>query len=117
MPHQRSFRLGWQSQNLARFILYNFAFLAEPVQVADDIGIDFFCTLFETRCEATNVALIPRNSFAIQIKSESKSAKIDLTGYLPYLQSMELPFFIGVVNRDNLTLAFYSGELVHATYS
>jgi hypothetical protein len=112
MPHQRSFRLGWQSQNLARFILYKFAFLAEPVQVADDIGIDFFCTLFDAREGKNNTALVPRNSFAIQIKSENNLTKIDLTGYIPYFLRMELPFFIGVVNRSDLTLTFYSGELL-----
>lgn len=112
MPHQRSFRLGWQSQNLARYILYKFSFLAEPVQVADDIGVDFFCTLFEIKARRTNADLIPRNSFAIQIKSETDANNINLTGYLPYLIDIELPFFIGVVDRINSALSIYSGELL-----
>jgi len=112
MPHQRSYRLGWQSENLARFILNKFCFVAEPAKVADDIGVDFFCTLFETRWNQTNAELIPRNSFAIQIKSESKSDRIDLTGYLPCLRGLELPFFIGTVDRSNLTLSIFSGELL-----
>ena len=112
MPQQRSYRLGWQSQNLARYILYKFAFLAEPVQVADDIGVDFFCTIFEIRAKRTNADLIPRNSFAIQIKSESNSDNVDLTGYLPCLVNLELPFFIGIIDRVRSTLSIYSGELL-----
>jgi hypothetical protein len=112
MTHQRSYRLGWQSQNLARFILYKFSFLAEPVQIADDIGVDFFCTLFETKWNQTNADLIPRNSFAIQIKSESETNPIDLTRYLPYLQSLELPFFFGTVDRTNMALTIFSGEFL-----
>ena len=110
MPHQRSYRLGWQSQNMARFILYKFCFLAEPVQIADDIGIDFFCTLFETEPNKKNTSLIPRNSFAIQIKSKNKSNKVQLTDYLPYLARLELPFFIGIVDRSRSAMTLYSGE-------
>ena len=112
MPHQQSFRLGWQSENLARYILYKFSFLAQPAQVADDIGVDFFCTIFETKHKNTNADLVPRNSFAIQIKSESTSNKVDLTRYLPYLINLELPFFIGRVDRTNLKLTIYSGEFL-----
>jgi len=112
MPQKRSFRLGWQSQNLARFLLYKFSFLAEPVQVADDIGIDFFCTLFEAKPDRTNSSLIPRNSFAIQIKSMSSSNRIDLTRYLPYLMDLELPFFIGIIDRTSLAMTIYSGQLL-----
>ena len=112
MSHLRSYRLGWQSQNLARFILYKFCFLAEPVQVADDIGIDYFCTLFEARQSGTNAELVPRSSFAIQVKSEDRSQRVDLSRYLPYLERLELPFFLGIVNRDTLKLAIYSGELL-----
>ncbi len=112
MPQLRSFRLGWQSQNLAKFLLYRFCFLAEPVQVADDIGIDFFCTAYEVQPSGSNDRLLPRSSFAIQIKSDDRSSTIDLTGYLPYLSALELPFLIGIVNRDKLSLTMYSGELL-----
>lgn len=112
MPHQRSFRLGWQSENLARYILYKFSFLAQPTQVADDIGVDFFCTIFETKRQNKNSDLVPKNSFAIQIKSESTLNKVDLTRYLPYLINLELPFFIGGVDRTNLKLTIYSGEFL-----
>ena len=102
MAHLRSFRLGWESQIIASTLLYRFSFLAEPVQVADDIGIDYFCTLFETKLKSKNAELIPKDSFAIQIKSKGDNNTIELTGYLPYLEGLELPFFIGIVDRDEI---------------
>lgn len=110
MPPLGSFRLGWQSENVARCILYNICFLAQPVQSADDIGIDFFCTLFQTEPTENNTQLIPKNSFAIQIKSKDASNRVSLTKYLPYLAALELPFFIGIVDRGTLMLEIFSGE-------
>jgi hypothetical protein len=120
MSQLRSFRLGWQSQNLARFILYKFCFLTEPVQVADDIGVDYICTLFETRKRGNNDELLPRNSFAIQVKSEgeiSPTKRLDLSPHLAYLERLELPYFLGIVNRDHLKLTIYSGEFLTAFFA
>ena len=80
MPHLGSFRKGWQSENLARFILYKFSFVAHPSTVADDVGSDFFCTLFEVHREGRHDYLLPKNSFAIQVKSSV--GKIDVTDKL-----------------------------------
>lgn len=107
MPQQRSWRLGWQSKNIARFILYRFSFLTEPVYTVDDIGGDFFCTLFETKQTQTNANLLPRNSFWIQVKSEDSSETIDLTKNVEMLLNLEIPFFIGVVDRSNLKLSIF----------
>jgi hypothetical protein len=115
MPHLGSFRKGWQSENLARFILYKFSFVAHPTTIADDVGSDFFCTLFEVQREGRNDYLLPRNSFALQVKS--KADNIDVTGKLRYLESLEIPFFVGVVDRDRLKLTFYSGEYIPAFFS
>jgi len=117
MSHKKTFRAGWQSQNLARFLLYKFAFLAEPVQVADDIGIDYFCTIFDTQKRGPDADLIPKSSFAIQIKSIGRAKVIHLTKYLPYLAALEIPYFIGIVNRLNLSLSIYSGELLPALFA
>ena len=110
MPQLRPFRYGWQSQNMARILLYEFCFLSEPVQVADDIGIDYFCTLFEIGSPRNSKDLLPRNSFAIQIKSETYS--VDLTKHIPYLDALELPYLIEIVNRSNLSMAIFSGEFL-----
>ena len=110
-----SFRKGWESENLARFILYKFSFVAQPSTVADDIGSDFYCTLFETQEEGGHDYLIPRNAFAIQIKSDTKN--LDVSNKLHFLENLEIPFFIGVANREDLILTFYSGEYLPAFFS
>ena len=110
MPHLGSFRKGWENENLAKFILYKFCFVAHPSTVADDIGSDFFCTLFETRREDGHDYLLPRNSFAIQVKSNTDN--IDITDKLQYLENLEIPFLVGVVNQERLKMTFYSGEYI-----
>ena len=72
MAHLGSFRKGWQSENVARFLLSKFSFLAHPSAVSDDIGSDFFCTIFQVHKEGSHDYLIPDHSFAIQIKSNSR---------------------------------------------
>jgi len=115
MPHLAKFRKGWESENLAQFILYKFSFLARPTNIADDIGSDFFCTLFQIREENSHEYLIPKQSFAIQIKSNLD--RIDVSGKTQYLNGLEIPFFVGVVNRDNLSLNLYSGEYLPFLFS
>lgn len=115
MPHLASFRSGWESENLARFILYKFTFIANPASVSDDIGIDFFCTLFQRRLINTKEFLIPRNSFAIQIKSNT--TKLDFTDKVQYLEQLELPFFIGIADRSEMKLTMYSGEYIPLLFS
>ncbi len=110
MSHQDSWRKGWQSQNIARVILYKFCFLSEPVYIADDIGGDFFCTLFETKRKKSNADLLPRNSFWIQLKSKGRSKISDLSSVLPMFRKLEIPFFIGMVDREKSTLTIFSGH-------
>ena len=71
MAHLASFREGWKNENLARFILSKIAFITHPATISDDIGSDFFCTLFQTRAENGHDYLVPKNTFAIQIKRGS----------------------------------------------
>ena len=115
MPHLLSFRRGWENENLARFLLHKMAFIAHPATTAEDIGSDFFCTLFEARTLAGHASIFPRNSFAIQIKSNSKP--IDVSDKLQYLENLELPFFVGVADRVRLKLTIYSGEYIPAFFS
>jgi hypothetical protein len=115
MAHLGSFRKGWESENLARFILYKFSFIAHPSAVADDIGSDFFCTLFETRRESGQDYLVPTNSFAIQIKSNADT--FDVSNKLGYLDALEIPFFVGVADQETLRLTMYSGEYLPMLFS
>lgn len=59
--------------------------------------------------------MLPRNSFAIQIKSSPDS--IDFSKKRRYLERLEIPFFVGVVNRDKLRLTIHSGEYIPAFFS
>ncbi len=112
MSHLLKFRKGWQSEHIAKFILSKFSFIAEPSTVADDLGTDFFCTLFNIQA---GEYLVPQNSFAIQIKSNRKN--IPITKKASYIQGLEIPFFVGVVNRKKLTLRIYSGESIPHFFS
>jgi hypothetical protein len=108
MPHLYSYRKGWESENIARYLLSRFSFTAHPSTVSDDIGSDFYCTLFQTQKTGNKKYLIPKNSFAIQIKSNIEI--IDMSDKISYLVDLELPFFVGVIDRDHLSLSMYSGE-------
>ena len=110
MAHLAAPRIGWENEHLATFLLSKISFVANPITVADDIGSDFFCTLFESRIENNAEQLFPRNSFAIQIKSTG--AVIPATNKIEYLNKLELPFFVGIVDRTHLNLRIYSGEYI-----
>lgn len=108
MPHLASFREGWRREHLAKFILSKFSFVAEPSTISDDIGSDFFCTFFKIiKIDGRNY-LTPQNSFAIQIKSDY--SKIDITDKVSFLDDLEIPYFVGVVDLNNLKIKIYSGE-------
>ncbi len=109
MPQLHKMRQGWQSENLARFILYKFSFVSEPSKIADDIGVDFFCTFFIKAVRSRgDWDLLPTSSFAIQVKSDKRS--FSLTKHLQYLSRFEIPFFVGVASKKDLSLTVYSGE-------
>ncbi len=112
MAHLTCFRKGWENENLARYILSKFSFVAQPTSIGDDIGSDFFCTLLERKNQKY---ILPKNFFAIQIKSNTN--KIDMTDKIQYLESLELPFFVGVVDQKNLKLTLYSGEYIPIFFS
>ena len=105
MGQPYNLRLGWQSENLARYLLSKIAFVSQPVTISDDTGIDFFCTLFEFK----NGLLFPKNAFAIQIKSKHED-EFNITDKEGYIRNLEIPFFWGVIDKKALTLEIYSGE-------
>lgn len=115
MAHLAVPRRGWENEHLATFLLSRIAFVAHPFTVADDIGSDFFCTLFESRDRGGTELLFPLNSFAIQVKSNRD--KVPATNKIEYLLGLELPFLLGVVDRPGLRLAVYSGEHLPVMFS
>jgi len=118
MPHLYKFRKGWQSEHLAKYILSKFSFIAEPSTISDDLGSDFFCTLFKVE---NKDFLLPQNSFAVQIKSggeiKSQKSKFEINNKRDYIRRLEIPFFIGVINKEKLKLIIYSGEYISNYFS
>jgi hypothetical protein len=108
MPHLAVMRRGWQNEHLAAFMLSRMAFVAHPAKIGDDVGTDFFCTLFEVLAQEGNEYLVPRTSFAIQIKSSGTI--VDATKQIEYLLRLELPFFVGIIDQEQSTLTIHSAE-------
>jgi hypothetical protein len=115
VAHLLKFRKGWENERLAAFLLSRFSFVAHPASVADDLGSDFFCTIFEVHNESGTDSLAPRKSFAIQIKSSAGEFNVD--NKIDYLQRLELPFFIGVVNQSQNQMTIYSAEFIPLLFS
>jgi len=120
-------RLGWENEHLAKFLLSKIAFIANPVTVSDDIGTDLICTLFEQRSRPNKKGkgktemLFPLNAFAIQIKTDPKAKPLKSITLkrdnVESLLSLQLPFFVGVINRKKSSLAIYSGEFIPLMFS
>jgi hypothetical protein len=115
MAHLESIRIGWENENLAAYLLSRISFIANPVTIGDDIGSDFFCTLFERKSVNERMQLFPLRSFAIQIKSTGDPFSFD--NKISYLDRLEIPFFLGVLHQDDLSLSFYSGEFLPMMYT
>jgi hypothetical protein len=108
--HLWSFRKGWENENLARFLLSRFSFVAHPSSVSDDVGTDFYCTIFDIIRERGTKYLRPRSSFAIQIKSNYRV--FSATSKIEYLKRLELPYFVGIVDNRKKSLAVHTGEFI-----
>ncbi len=108
-------RKGWENEHLATFLLSRVAFVASPVTVADDIGTDIFCTLFEPGNHKGHPVLLPRSSIAVQIKSNKEP--IDVASKLDYLARLEVPYYLGVVDQQKLSLTLFSARFLPALLS
>jgi hypothetical protein len=116
MSHLAVIRRGWQNEHLAAFLLSKFSFLSHPVKIGDDLGCDLFCTFFDIESKGKKEYLVPESSFAIQIKSKSKNKILDMK-QIEYLEHLKLPFFIGVIDQNELSLTIYSGEYLPILFS
>jgi hypothetical protein len=115
MPHIKKIRDGWQSENFAKYILHDFTFIAEPPNIGNDIKIDFFCTFFNLKQKGEETFLYPRNSFALQVKSNDNL--IDISNDIDFFNALELPYFVGVVNKEKTMISIYSGEYLQPFFS
>jgi len=67
--------------------------------------------LFETQNIREREFLVPRRSFAIQVKSNARA--IDVTPKLDYLEHLDSPYLIGVIKRSpTAQLEIYSADLI-----
>jgi len=105
-PYQ--LRRGWDREKLAEYILSRVCFVAKPSTVSDDLGSDFFCTLFRLEEKDGRDYPLPLSSFAIQIKSNDDP--FDFSANITYLKDLEIPFFWGVLNESTKRLSVFSGE-------
>ena len=109
------FKRGWDREKLSEYILSRFSFVAKPSTVSDDLGGDFFCTLFRLEERDGRDYPLPLSSFAIQIKSNQDP--FDFSPNIAYLQNLEIPFFWGVLNENTKRLSVFSGENLPVFFS
>jgi hypothetical protein len=115
MSHLLKLRKGWENERLAEYLLSRFSFVAQPNSIADDLGSDFFCTMFEIEGEPGMQSVSPRSSFAIQVKSSQSDVPMD--NKIAYLSRLELPFFVGVVSQSPPSMTIYSAEFLPLLFS
>jgi hypothetical protein len=107
MGHLYTVRTGWEAERLAHYLLSRFSFVAQPTTIADDVGSDFYCTIFDI-LDSKPPTVEPRTSFAIQVKSNAD--KIEVHNKVQYLFHLEIPFFLGIVDQSAAELKIYSAE-------
>jgi hypothetical protein len=107
MPHLHGLRIGWEGERLAHYLLSRFSFVAQPTSIADDVGSDFYCTIFEI-LDGPPPMVEPRTSFAIQVKTNDD--RIAAHNKVPYLRDLEIPFFLGIVDQAAAELKIYSAD-------
>jgi len=109
-PHR-----GWENEHLATFLLSRIAFVSSPIKVGDDVGTDIICTLFESAIHKGKPMLLPRSSLAVQLKSNRKAVSLART--MDYLERLELPFYLGVVDQKALSLELFSARFLPVVLS
>jgi len=94
-------------------LLSRIAFIAQPISIGEDFGIDFTCTLFERRIseDKRSQELCAQTSFALQIKT-GRIGRISKRDKIEYLSTMGLPYFLGLLEEEQGSLSIYSGEIL-----
>ncbi len=99
------FLQGNRSEYLAIPALTKLGFTVPVPRQEDHFGIDFIVHLAEL---IDNTVYPKGKSFGIQIKSNHDSLDFDNQKKRDCLYDSALPFFIGVISRENLTLTIYN---------
>ncbi len=99
------FYQGNRSEYLAIPALSKLGFTIPVPRQEDHFGIDFIVHLANT---ANGVVAPTGKAFGIQIKSGNDSLAFDTQDKRDCLYGSSLPFFLGVVSRQDLTLTVYN---------
>jgi hypothetical protein len=113
-----SFREGDRSEYLANFLLSGLG-LVTPVPRQEDIGFDFYCQLADQEKGALSFGF----PFIMQIKSLSSPniiyGSLDHVSWnnqnIDWLNKLDLPLFIGIVNKQEFRLDIYSTSIFKHT--
>jgi hypothetical protein len=104
-----TFRKGNTSELLADYLLSSIG-ICTPVRRQDDYGFDCYCQLSDQE----NGYLTFGNPFIIQIKSNEEPITYGSTNpknwkqeNVSWLFQNKLPFFIGIVNREKISISIY----------
>ena len=93
--HLSSFRVGWENEKLAVYLLSRISFVSSPNSIGDDSGFDCYCTLFKTEQEKKHEYLFPLNAFLIQIKSNKDKFELPFN----FTNKLNIPYFIAYFPR------------------
>jgi hypothetical protein len=114
MPAKRGINLrsGDLAEQLGLLILQNIALVA-PIPRTEDVGVDAVVTLLEDHNQYTYIAT---DSFFLQIKSKSSNVIIYKPDEIKWLFDLELPFFIGRVDRSEQSIDLYCCHRISEAY-
>src|SRR5690348_2930181 len=96
-PHE-----GSRSEYLAQYIFASFGTVA-AVPHHEDSGVDFHCTLTENDGQRAWA----KASYTVQVKSNMESWTCESKKSVEWLINLPIPFFLGIMDKNNLTLRIY----------
>jgi hypothetical protein len=113
-----SFREGDRSEYLATYFLSCIGLVNQTLR-QEDIGIDFYCQLSDNEAGVLTFG----SPFLLQIKSnyspilygKKQSDKWTRTN-IDWLFRIELPFFIGIIDKSEMKLSIYNTSTLHFLY-
>ncbi len=106
----RNLRSGDRNEDLGILLLREIGLVAR-VPRQEDVGCDAFVTLI--RPEGSR-RLIPDLSFLVQLKSASvASVAYTSRDEMEWLKALEVPLFIGRVNRKNSSIELFTTQRLH----
>ena len=107
----RNLRSGDRSEDRGLELLRDIGFVA-PVPREEDVGCDALVTLMRPEGHRR---LIPDLSFFVQLKSDSVASVLYTSqDEMNWLKALEIPLFIGRVNRETSTIELFTTQRLHA---